>query len=287
MIVLTDPAAAHQWTRQTASDKRVAIVPTMGALHQGHLSLVKRARQVADEVVVSIFVNPTQFGPSEDLARYPRPFEEDLSALRSEHVAMVFCPSPATIYPEGFSTYIEPPHVASLLEGRIRPGHFRGVCTVVLKLFQIIPATVAVFGQKDYQQSRVIVTMVKDLNLPIEIDIAPTIRESDGLAMSSRNRYLDEAEHRRALCISRSLRAVQEEFLGGQREPARLEASMRENLRVGSSDGVDQLDYAVVVNRETLQPVSHFDEPMVALIAARVGTTRLIDNVLLSSEVDR
>ncbi len=281
MIVTDDPVAARQWTVQTSATRRVAIVPTMGALHDGHLSLVRRADAIADEVVVTIFVNPTQFSPTEDLTRYPRPIADDLNALREAGVAMVFHPTGDAIYPAGFSTYIEPPTVATSLEGVMRPGHFRGVCTVVLKLFQIIPAAVAVFGQKDYQQSLVIAAMVKDLNLPIEIEIVETVRESDGLAMSSRNRYLSIEQRTAALRLSQSLTAAKSLFSQGVRQRARLEAAMIEALKVGQPNGVDQLDYAVVVHPQTLHPLTTLEDQAIALIAARVGSTRLIDNLAL------
>jgi pantoate--beta-alanine ligase len=281
MIVLADPRAAREWTLQTVSTRRLAVVPTMGALHDGHLSLVRRAKEIADQVAVTIFVNPTQFAPTEDLARYPRPLSDDLDALRSEGVSMVFNPTNESIYPKGFSTYVEPPEVAYALEGTIRPGHFRGVCTIVLKLFQIIPAHTAVFGQKDYQQSCMIAAMVRDLNLPIQLDIAPTVREPDGLAMSSRNRYLDPIQRQRAVKISQALRSVEEEWQSGERNVGRLQEIMIETLRVNSPDGIDRLDYAVIVDPESLQPLETIETTAVALIAGHLGATRLIDNMIL------
>jgi pantoate--beta-alanine ligase len=281
MIVTADPHVARQWTVLTSVTRRVAIVPTMGALHDGHLSLVRRAHEIADEVVVTIFVNPAQFAPNEDLTRYPRPIDEDLAALRHEGVSLVFLPSNDAIYPPGFSTYIEPPAVAQPLEGLLRPGHFRGVCTVVLKLFQIIPAAVAVFGQKDYQQSLVVAAMVKDLDVAISLDVAQTVRETDGLAMSSRNRYLTTDQRRRALCLWQSLSRARELFNQGQRERCQLEAAMIEALKAGRPNGVDRVEYAVVVDPQTLLPMNTIDARAVALVAAKVGTTRLIDNLIL------
>jgi pantoate--beta-alanine ligase len=282
MIVTADPKAAHDWTIVNARQSRVAFVPTMGALHEGHLALVRRAKELADVVAVSIFVNPTQFAPTEDLARYPRPLEADLAALRREGTGLVFTPANEQIYPPGFSTFVEPPAVATPLEGELRPGHFRGVCTVVLKLFNIVPASVAVFGQKDYQQCLVIGAMTRDLALPIELEIAPTIRESDGLAMSSRNRYLSSEQRLVALCLSKALRAAQISFAMGERNAKALESVMHQELRPGQPGGVDRLDYAVVANRDNLEQTEQVDEYSVALIAARVGNTRLIDNMLLN-----
>jgi len=287
MLVTCDPCDARRWTESTTSNRRVAIVPTMGSLHEGHLSLVRRACALADEVVVSIFVNPTQFAPHEDLARYPRPIEDDLAMLEREGVAMVYSPSNDAIYPPGYSTFVEPPAVAEPLEGKLRPGHFRGVCTIVLKLFQTIPATVAVFGQKDFQQALVVQAMVRDLDIPIHIDVAPTIREPDGLAMSSRNRYLSTEQRARSLCLSRALDACSQLAQENERSLASLESAMLDQLRPGQPDGADHVDYAVVVDRRTLHPVqqsiSWQASDLVALIAARLGSTRLIDNRLLHS----
>ncbi len=296
-LVHGQPADARDWVRQqSASGRRVALVPTMGALHEGHLELVRRARELADCVVVSIFVNPTQFAPHEDFQRYPRTFEEDLNLLAKENVEMVFAPASREIYGERFSTFVCPPAVAQPLEGRFRPDHFRGVCTVVLKLFNIIPAHVAVFGQKDYQQARVIADMTLDLDLTIELEIVPTVRQLDGLALSSRNRYLSEEERGRALGLVAALQQAAQQHAEGQCDAAKLEATMRETLYQA---GIDRIDYVAVVDPITLQP---FEQPIdgddsaaplsvgssasmdpvaVALIAAHVGRTRLIDNRLL------
>lgn len=281
MIVTAEPGQARDWTLIQSRSSRVAFVPTMGALHEGHLTLVRRARQLADHVVVSIFVNPTQFAPTEDLNKYPRPIDADLAALRGEGVSMVFTPSNEAIYPPGFSTYVQPPRVSEELEGQIRPGHFRGVCTVVLKLFQIIPASVAVFGQKDFQQALVITNMVNDLCLPIAIDVVPTVREPDGLAMSSRNRYLSTEERSRALCLSKALGEAKRLFDKGERWAAALQAAMMAELKPGQPDGVDTVDYAVIADRNHLGQFSRVPDSAVALVAARIGTTRLIDNRLL------
>jgi pantoate--beta-alanine ligase len=291
MRVIEIPKEARAWvTARHAEGRRVGFVPTMGALHEGHLSLVRRARDLADHVVVSIFVNPSQFGPNEDFSRYPRTWESDLRMLDREGVAMVFAPTPAEMYGPRFSTYVTPPKVAEPLEGPFRPGHFQGVCTVVLKLFQIIPAQVAVFGQKDYQQARVISDMVADLNLDIDIDLFPTVRDADGLALSSRNRYLAPADRGRSLSLSRALQRVDVAYRDGVRDGQELERLMRQVLE---RDGVDAIDYAAVVDPLTLLPIRELRSPgaaepgdrsmpaAVALIAARISGTRLLDNRIL------
>lgn len=255
--------------------KKIGIVPTMGALHEGHLSLVRRAKSECDICVATIFVNPSQFGPNEDFQRYPRTLDADLEMLRAVGCDFVFTPSVETIYPSDFSTFVEPPQVASRFEGAARPGHFRGVTTIVLKLFLLIPAHVAYFGRKDYQQVAVIAAMVHDLAVPIRIEACETVREHDGLAMSSRNRYLTHAQRDRALGLSRALRKAQGMVDAGCVQVSDLQAAMREVLHASS---VDAIDYAVIVDTESLEPLESLDRDGVALIAARVGTTRLIDN---------
>jgi pantoate--beta-alanine ligase len=261
-----------------AEGLRIGLVPTMGALHAGHMALVHRSRQECDVTAVSIFVNPTQFGPNEDLARYPRTLEADLGGLRALQTDLVFLPSPQQLYPEGFSTYIEPPRVALPLEGVCRPGHFRGVATIVLKLFQICPATIGYFGQKDYQQLTVIRHMVEDLNLPIRIEGCETIRESDGLAMSSRNRYLNSEQRQTATSLWRALCAAKQMVDKGTRDVDKLELAMSEVLRQA---GVERIDYARIVDRDSLDTIQQVQGPAVGLIAAHVGTTRLIDNLFI------
>lgn len=286
MEILRTPEEARRYTwllRGTASGgatKTVGLVPTMGALHEGHLSLVRLSNQSCDHTLASIFVNPTQFAPHEDLNKYPRTLERDCELLKTEGVSAVFVPSARTMYPEGYSTFIEPPEVAKSLEGVCRPDHFRGVATVVMKLLQCLPTTHAVFGTKDYQQLKVIESMVRDLNVGIEILAGETIRESDGLALSSRNQYLSQEQRQRALLLSRSLGVVADLAAAGEANIELLQNRMRETL-LGASDqakGVDQIDYAVVVDANTLSPLSRLDRPAVALVAARVGQTRLIDN---------
>lgn len=261
-----------------AAGKSVGLVPTMGALHEGHLSLVRRARGECDAVIATIFVNPTQFGPQEDFSRYPRTLQRDLELLAAENCDLVFAPAKEEVYPAGFSTYVEPPAVAAPLEGKCRPGHFRGVATVVLKLFNLIPADAAYFGQKDYQQSLVIEHMVRDLHLPIKIAVCPIVREADGLALSSRNRYLSPAERQQALALSRSLKRAEERVRAGQRDADAIAAAMKHEL---TAAGIERIDYATVADAQTLDELNRLDRPAVALVACHVGTTRLIDNFLL------
>lgn len=295
MEVLRTPEEARRFTHSLragppADPRTVGLVPTMGALHEGHLSLLRLSNQACDATLATIFVNPNQFGPKEDLEKYPRTFERDCQLLEAEGVAAVFVPATETMYPDGFSTYVEPPEVAKSLEGVCRPGHFRGVTTVVMKLFQCLPATHAFFGSKDYQQLKVIEAMVRDFNVGIEIIAGQTIREPDGLALSSRNRFLNEEQRRRALLLSQSLDVVTQLAAAGEHSIEVLEGALRRTLLgSGHSDsapmkGVDKIDYAVVVDAETFAPISELDRPAVALIAARVGSTRLIDNRLVRRE---
>jgi pantoate--beta-alanine ligase len=239
---------------------------------------VQVARERADVVVATIFVNPTQFGPNEDLAKYPRTLDADLQALSAAGCDCVFVPSPADMYPAGSSTFVEPPAVSQPLEGICRPGHFRGVATIVLKLFQIIPADVACFGQKDFQQAQVIRRMVADFNVPIEIVVCPIIREPDGLAMSSRNRYLSAPERQQALALSQALDEAERLVTSGEIEAEPIVAAMRNRLR---SAGITRIDYAVLADPESLAEVPRIEGRAVALIACYVGSTRLIDNRLL------
>ncbi|OYP34148.1 pantoate--beta-alanine ligase [Rhodopirellula sp. MGV] len=263
----------------------VGLVPTMGALHAGHLSLVEQGRKSCDAVVTTIFVNPTQFAANEDLDKYPRTIERDIELLSAAGCDAVFIPDVSEMYPDGSSTFVKAPDVGKPLEGEFRPTHFDGVATVVLKLFQILPTSHAFFGQKDYQQLRVIETMVRDLNVPIEIMPCPIVRESDGLAMSSRNRYLSDSERQRALCLSRALAGVQTAFQNGQRDVAKLTEILHAPLAdTPDSQGVDRVDYAVIVDCENLQPIDTISASAVALLATHVGTTRLIDNCVLRCE---
>jgi pantoate--beta-alanine ligase len=257
---------------------RVGLVPTMGALHAGHVSLIQAARLQCDFVVVSIFVNPTQFGPQEDFAKYPRNLDADLKLCAEAGADVVFHPSVETIYPQGFATHVDVTGLSGLLEGKFRPGHFRGVTTIVLKLFNIVQPDIAYFGQKDYQQQTIIRRMCAELNLPIEIRVCPTVREPDGLALSSRNAYLAAEERRSALSLSKCLRFTQERLAGGERDLAKLRSEMFELLTKTSRVRVE---YATVVHPETLEEVPEVLPKLVAVVAARVGTTRLIDNLII------
>lgn len=260
--------------------KSVGLVPTMGALHEGHLSLVRRAKSECEAAVTTIFVNPTQFAPHEDFSKYPRTLEADVQSLASANCDLVFVPSREDMYPPDASTLIEPPQVAQPLEGVCRPGHFRGVATVVLKLFNIIPADRAYFGQKDFQQFLVIQRMVADLNVPVQVVVCPIVREPDGLAMSSRNRYLSPGERQQALALSRALTNVQEAVSRGERDAATLADDMQRTLE---GAGIERIDYATLVDPNTLVELTQLEGPAVALIAALVGKTRLIDNCLLNA----
>jgi pantoate--beta-alanine ligase len=250
----------------------------MGALHEGHLSLVQAAQKERDSTLVTLFVNPSQFGPNEDFSKYPRTEEADLQRLQSIGTDWVLIPTSQQLYPDGYSTWIEPPQVAKRWEGEIRPGHFRGVATVVLKLFLMTPADRAYFGQKDYQQVRVIEQMVKDLDYPIDVRVCATIRELDGLAMSSRNRYLDPDQRRKALAIWRSILLVRSLASQGVVDTAAIQQHVRAVLL---ENGLDSIDYAVLADAVTLEPLERIDRPAVYLVAGRLGKTRLIDNCLL------
>ncbi|MAI33856.1 MAG: pantoate--beta-alanine ligase [Rubripirellula sp.] len=296
MEVFNSPEAARVFVSALRSQGRtVGFVPTMGALHAGHLSLVESARS-CDAVVASIYVNPTQFGPNEDLAKYPRTLNADLEQLRSAGVSAVFVPTNEQMYPDGFSTTVEPPRVSETLEGTCRPGHFRGVVTVVLKLLNAVPASHAYFGKKDYQQWRVIEAMSHDLNVGTKIIGCETVREADGLAMSSRNRYLTVEQRARALLLSETLQHVETAFRGGEIQTDILQNSMRrmllgENVSATTANApnlhrLDTLQYAQIVSAHDLTPLSSIDRPAVALIAGMIGTTRLIDNRELTLDVN-
>jgi pantoate--beta-alanine ligase len=260
-------------------ERKIGFVPTMGYLHEGHLALVRRARELADVAVVSIFVNPTQFGPAEDLSKYPRDFDRDARLLEEEKTDIIFYPDGKEIYPTGYSTYVEVRDLQEFLCGKSRTGHFVGVATVVTKLFNIVKPHFAVFGQKDYQQLKVIERMVKDLNMDLEIVPFPTVRERDGLAMSSRNMYLSPRERERALLIHKSIKKVEELFRGGTKDARSLEKEARRIL--GSEEGVD-IEYVSISDGETLVEIDNIKEKAVLAIACRVGRTRLIDNTILA-----
>jgi pantoate--beta-alanine ligase len=250
----------------------------MGALHEGHLSLVRAARASCGVVAASIFVNPTQFGPAEDLAKYPRSFERDCELLEREGVELVFAPSVEEMYPAGAVTWVTVEGLSDKLDGRSRPGHFRGVTTVVAKLFHVVEPDAAFFGQKDAAQVAIIRRMVRDLNLPVEIVVCPIVREADGLAMSSRNAYLDGEQRKRALVLHRSLVRVQELVDAGERDVGRLMAAGREEF---ARENSVRLDYFEIVDAETLDGLESVSGGALVAVAAFVGNTRLIDNVLL------
>ena len=258
--------------------KSVGIVPTMGALHAGHLSLVDASTHECEFTVVTIFVNPTQFTAGEDFDQYPRNLDSDLQALADYPVDCVFSPSTTDMFRPGCSTHVEPPEVARVLEGPCRPGHFRGVATVVLKLFHIIPADVAYFGHKDYQQSLVIRRMVEDLDVTITIRVCPTVRDPDGLAISSRNAYLTPDQRKQALALSRSLTLAADLVQQGQRDAKEVASQVRQEL---AAAGIHQIDYVTLVHPETLAEVRFVDQATIAAVAAVVGSTRLIDNRLI------
>jgi pantoate--beta-alanine ligase len=271
---------------RAARDKlgKVAFVPTMGALHTGHLSLMQLAKQHAEHVVASIFVNPTQFGPKEDFTKYPRPVETDLEKCRTAGVDLVFNPSPEEMYRPGLAKIVlDLPELTTVLEGKHRPGHFNGVCQVVAKLFNVIQPQFAVFGQKDFQQLRIIWSMVEAMDFPIEIIPGPTVREPDGLAMSSRNQYLSPDERQRALSIPRALKLAGEQVSQGIKQTNRLMATMQNTLLDPGDLGrvPMSIDYVAAVDPVTLKPVELVQGLTVLAIAARVGTTRLIDNLIV------
>jgi pantoate--beta-alanine ligase len=282
MTTVTTIAALREWRARTrAAGRRVVLVPTMGALHDGHLRLIEVARDRGDEVVVSIFVNPLQFGPAEDLDRYPRTLRQDQAAATAHGATMIFAPTAAEMYPGGAATTVHPGAGASRWEGEVRPGHFVGVLTVVAKLFHLIEPDVAVFGQKDIQQVTLIRRMVEDLNLSVEVVVVPTVREADGLAMSSRNVYLSATDRVAATALSRGLAAAVAAWRHGERDAARLTARVATIL--AAEPGVE-VDYIAVAEPTALAPVSEASPGTVLAVAARLGSTRLIDNVILEEQ---
>jgi pantoate--beta-alanine ligase len=278
MDVLTTIAQVREVRRALTGD--VGLVPTMGYLHEGHLSLVRAARAANAYVFASIFVNPTQFGPNEDFASYPRDPKRDLSMLQEAGVDYVFMPEPAEMYPEGFETSVDVGSVSHPLEGEVRPGHFRGVATVVLKLFQIVRPTRAYFGQKDAQQLAVIRKMVRDLNVDVEIIAMPTVREPDGLAMSSRNVYLSPDERQAATILSQALSLAEEMWTRGTRDAEAFRSRMRELIE---DEELARIDYISVADPLTLKELERIQGPALVSMAVRFGKTRLLDNVVLGA----
>jgi pantoate--beta-alanine ligase len=277
MQVLTTIADLSRW--RTSARPAIGFVPTMGSLHEGHLSLVRRARIENDKVVASIFVNPTQFGPNEDFQDYPRDLNQDLGLLEAASVDVVFTPAVNEMYPAGASTMIEVESLSSILEGASRPGHFRGVATVVCKLFHLVQPSRAYFGEKDYQQLQVVQRMVLDLGIPVEVIGCPTIREPDALAMSSRNRYLSLSERQAAVALSQALFLAQQLNTNGERDASKLQAEVQNHL---TKEPLIRTDYVAIVHPLTLQPLATIGlEGGVLCVAVWIGKTRLIDNIRL------
>jgi pantoate--beta-alanine ligase len=277
-----------EWMKQVARDAQakerlIGLVPTMGSLHEGHLSLVRAAKKECSPVVVSIFVNPKQFGPAEDFKKYPRTMAEDSAALESLGVDYLFAPTAADMYPPGFRTAVAVEGLSDRLEGRSRPGHFRGVATVVLKLFEIIQPRFAYFGRKDAQQVRIIQQIAGDLNLDTQVIACPIVREPDGLAMSSRNAYLNGGDRQAATVLHRALGAMKHEIEAGERDAARLTATIR---RIFEVEPGAALDYAEIVDADSLEPVVRLRKSCLTLVAAFIGKTRLIDNALIEESGD-
>jgi pantoate--beta-alanine ligase len=266
---------AHQ---ARTGERPVGFVPTMGALHEGHMSLVRAAMAECQPVIASIFVNPAQFGPGEDLQKYPRTFESDRKRLEEAGVSYLFAPEAGEMYPRGFRTWVDVEGLSDRLEGRVRPGHFRGVTTIVLKLLEIVQPQKAFFGRKDAQQARLIQQMARDLHLDSEIIVCPIVREPDGLAMSSRNAYLSPDERRAATVLHRALDGARVAIERGERDALRLTAAMREII---TREPLAQMDYVELVDADTLEPMTRLRRTCLALLAARFGVTRLIDNLLI------
>jgi pantoate--beta-alanine ligase len=276
---ITSIAAMQEASKLAKKEGTVGLVPTMGALHAGHISLIKAARAACDAVVVSIFVNPSQFGPNEDYERYPRTLDADLKLLEQERVDFVFGPEASEMYPAGNGgTFVDVPGIGDRLDGISRPGHFRGVATVVAKLFHIASPDMAFFGQKDAAQVAVLRAMVRDLNFPLQLVVCPTVREPDGLAMSSRNRYLTSNERTQSLALYRALSQAHDEVHRGIRDTRELRNRM---MRTMQNEPLVRTEYVEVVHPETLLPIEDVSEGALLAIAARIGGTRLIDNILL------
>lgn len=276
MEVITSVPAMAAWSnQQRQAGKTIALVPTMGCLHAGHIALIRQAATMADTVVVSLFVNPLQFGPQEDFSRYPRPFDADREAVAANLGSCLFAPEAASFYPPGFQTVVAVHGLTAGLCGASRPGHFDGVTTVVAKLFHVVKPQVAIFGQKDFQQLAVIRAMVRDLNWEIEIIGHPIVREEDGLAMSSRNRYLSASERASALCLNAALTQARHQVAAGEHDVPALLARLQAKI---SQDPVVTIDYLAIVHDTTLAPQERVDKHSILAMAVKIGTTRLIDN---------
>ncbi len=270
----------RNYIRRIEKEKSIGFVPTMGYLHEGHLSLIKRARQDCDEVVVSIFVNPTQFGAGEDYHLYPRDLSRDIKLCKQEDLDVVFVPSREEMYPDGYSTFVKVEgELSSTLEGSSRPGHFQGVCTILTKLFNIISPDFSYFGQKDYQQVLVVKRLVRDLNFNTRIVVLPTVRERDGLAVSSRNSYLNKEERCAATVLHQSLEKAKQLIMEGKRDPALVASKMRDLIE---AEPLAEIDYVAVVNPETLQRVEQIGKEVLIAVAVKIGEIRLIDNAKIA-----
>lgn len=278
-IITSIRALRKELTKVRLKVKTIGFVPTMGALHQGHLSLIRQARRENNFVVVSIFVNPIQFGPREDFKKYPRNLKSDASLCRKEGVDIIFYPEAAKLYPAGFKTYVEVSGLSERLCGKRRPGHFRGVATVVMKLFNLINPDIAYFGQKDAQQSIIIRKMVEDLNIPVKIKVLPTVREKDGLALSSRNLYLDKDERRDASVLYRALKLASSLIKGGVKDARKITQKMKALIKTKKRA---KIDYVSIVDTDHLQPIKKINKKCLIALAVWVGDTRLIDNLIVS-----
>jgi pantoate--beta-alanine ligase len=282
MKIIRSPAVMTAWSEQLRRERvTIGLVPTMGALHEGHRALIRAARLRCDALVVSIFVNPTQFGPQEDLATYPRPLSRDRALCRKEGVDVCFEPTVGAMYPAGFQTMVTLPTIARRWEGEVRPHHFSGVATVVAKLFGIVRPQITLFGQKDFQQSALVRQLVKDLSLGVEIMVHPTVREADGLAMSSRNVYLAPEERKRAVTLYKSLKAGAEAIRRGATDGTAIQEAM---VQIIKGEPAIAIDYLAVCDPITLEPLSTVTRKAVLLGAVRIGATRLIDNLLVSAK---
>lgn len=280
MKIISNPEKLNKIIKQAVCKRKtIGFVPTMGALHLGHLSLIKQAAKDNDVVVVSIFVNPAQFSPQEDLKKYPRPLKQDLKLCRKSGVDLVFVPPDKMMYPRGFSTFVEVEGLSNKLCGIYRPGHFRGVATVVAKLLNIVSADILYLGQKDAQQAMIIKKMISDLNFPVKVKIMPTIRENDGLALSSRNIYLDKEQRKEALVLSKALSLARSLVDNGQRDVARIISRMKELIKKKKQA---KIDYVAIVDLDKLQNVKKIGKNCLIALAVKFGKTRLIDNVLIS-----
>jgi len=284
MKIIRDPVKIQNLLSKFSNKKKIGFVPTMGALHEGHLSLIRKARKENDIVVVSIFVNPLQFGPKEDFKKYPRPIKKDLYLCKKENVDFVFYPDVKSYYKKDHLTFVEVEKLSSILCGRYRKGHFKGVTTVVTKLFNTVKPDVAYFGQKDLQQAIIIKKMVEDLNFPIKIKISPIVRDSDGLALSSRNVYLNPEERKRALSLYRSLKEGFNLWSKGEKNAKKIQRCILNVLYEGIDTKKDSIDYVEIIDTESLEKKEIIDKKSAAVIAVRIGSTRLIDNIIFDKD---